>query len=185
MIRPITGADIPAVLAILEISIGPGWVTGPDLRPGPSRRVVVAETGGAVAGVGSAGVRSWHDAVPSDPEARSAVLAFAGAAPRTVVYLEVAAVDPAARGRGLYTALLRDRIDWARAAGATLLLSMGWTPPDGCHIAPAMTHAGFTELARTGGLYRRPGIPEDARCLVCGSPCDCDAVLFGRLVAPA
>jgi hypothetical protein len=134
MIRPITEADVPAVLAILETSIGPGWVAGPDLRPGPSRRVVVAEAGGAVAGVGSAAVRSWHDAVPSDPDGRAAVLSFAGEAPRTVVYLEAAAVDPAARGRG---------------------------------------------------LYRRPGIPEDARCLVCGSPCDCDAILFGRLAAPA
>jgi hypothetical protein len=81
--------------------------------------------------------------------------------------------------------MLRDRIDWGRGVGATLLLSVGWTPPDGCHIAPAMARAGFTALARTSGLYRGKGIPEGARCIVCGSPCDCDAVLFGRLVEPA
>ena len=181
VIRPIATADLPSAVAVLAESIGPGWITSADLVPAPDRRVVVAEVDGGVAGVGTVSIRDWESSLPSDPDARAAVLALAGETPRTVGYLDAAAVAPAARGRGLYTAMLADRIGWAVGRRATLLMSVGWTPPDGCRIAGAMWRAGFAELARITGFYAGDRIPAGASCIHCGRPCGCDAILFARL----
>lgn len=179
--REIVPADVPGVLEILESSVGPGWLTADRLRPGPDRRVVVATMQERLAGVASAELRDWERALPRNPRVRAALVALAGRAPRTAVHLEMGAVAPWARRRGLYGALLADRLAWGRSAGATLATTVGWTPPDGCHIAPAMRSAGFTTLGRVAGLFAADA-PAGARCPVCGSPCACDATWFARVL---
>ena len=90
---------------------------------------------------------------------------------------DLAVVAPAARGRGLYRALIDDRVAWALGEGAGLAVALGWTPPDGCHIAAAMARAGFTAVAEIPGVYRsssrvrRRGLPGvRPPSLGCGRP---------------
>lgn len=94
--------------------------------------------------------------------------------------LDLAAVAPAARGRGHYRALLADRLTWGAARGAGHALAFGWTPPDGCHIAAAMEGAGFVARAPLPGFFHTASIETGALCPACGNPCRCAAVLFTR-----
>ena len=117
---------------------------------------------------------------------RAALRAEIGPATPTLVFLKMAVVAPPARGRGLYGALLEDRIAWGRREGADLAIALGWTPPDGCHIAPAMARAGFAALAEIPGAYRSESVSAGAVCPVCGPPpCECSGVLFSRWIATA
>jgi len=184
VIRPLRAEDVPAALALLEEGIGPGWIGPDDLRPGPSRHLVVAEEGGRVVGAAACAVRPLGEVLAELPSnGRARLGAFAGDDPATapVVVLDVAAVGPRYRGRGHYAGMLDSRMEWARAAGADIALAIGWAPPDGCHIAGSVGRAGFARLAELPGYYE--GL--DGQCPHCGRPCRCAAVLFARRLSPA
>jgi GNAT superfamily N-acetyltransferase len=186
VIRPLADDDLSQALPLAEEAVGTGWVTADDLTPGPGRRVVVAEVDGRVVGVASgrldgpgALIGHRHAAV------REAMRAALAPGDRTLLLLDLAAVAPGARGRGLYRALLDDRIARGAREGAALAVAFGWTPPDGCHIAPAMERGGFTARAEVAGFFRDASVAADARCPACGPPpCGCSAVLFVRRIAP-
>jgi len=169
-----------------ETAVGPGWATREDLEPAPGRLVVVGELDGRVAGVATArvdgpeGFRTHRMSLVR--ESLSPVLV---ADAMRVVLLDLAVVAPAARRRGLYGAPLRARTDWGAAQGASVAVAFGWTPPDGCHIAPAMESAGFERLALIEGFFHDASLGVDAICPECGPPpCSCAAVLFARPVDP-
>lgn len=185
MVRPIVESDLEVALGIVDEGIGSGWTGLDDLRPGPGRRVVVAEHDGRVAGVAGARLRDAATLLETaNPDAAAALLVRIGSARPRVVVLDVAVVAPAARGRGLYGALVDDRVAWGRREGAGLAVALGWSPPDGCHIAPAMARAGFTALAEIGGVYRSDSVSASAVCPACGpAPCGCSGVLFSRWLA--
>ena len=185
MVRPIVESDLEVALGIIDEGIGSGWTGLDDLRAGPGRRVVVAEHDGRVAGVATARLRDVATLLENaNPDVAVALLARIGPARPRVVLLDMAVVAPAARGRGLYGALVDDRVAWGRRKGAGLAVALGWTPPDGCHIAPAMARAGFTALAEIAGFYRSDSVSASAVCPACGpAPCECSGVLFSRWLA--
>lgn len=147
--------------------------------------MVVGELDGRVAGVATArvdgpeGLRTHRMALVR--ESLSPVL---GADAMRVVLLDLAVVAPDARRRGLYGALLRTRIDGGASQGASVVVALGWAPPDGCHIAPAMESAGFARLALIKDFFLDASRGVDAICPECGPPppCSCAAVLFARSV---
>jgi GNAT superfamily N-acetyltransferase len=187
VVRPIADDELEAALAIVDEGIGPGWTALDDLRPAPGVRVVVAELDGRVAGVATARLRETATLLErAHPDTSVALRAEIGPAMPTVVVLNLAVVAPPSRGRGIYRALLDDRVSWGRREGAGLAVALGWAPPDGCHIAPAMARAGFTALAEIPGVYRADSVAAGAVCPACGPPpCDCPGVFFSRWVAPA
>jgi len=187
MIRALTDDDLAASLAIVDEGIGVGWVGADDLRPMPARRAVVAEHEGRVAGVATAMLRPVDELRDGgNPELWAALSAEIDGAAAPILVLDVAVVAPSARGRGLYTALVEDRVAWGRRQGAPLAMAIGWTPPDGCHIAPAMARSGFARRAELAGFYWSPSIAAGAVCPACGEPpCECAAILFTRRIAPA
>jgi len=181
VIRPIRDADLPTALGIAEGAVGPGWADREDLTPGPRRRVVVAQAAEGIAGVAAAGLRGAAGVLERAHPVVRRELTAAGVGNRdTVLLLDVAAVLPAARGRGLYTALLADRLAWGARHGAAYAVAFGWTPPDGCHIAPAMARAGFVAHAEVPLFFHETSLLNGARCPSCGNPCVCAAVLFAR-----
>jgi GNAT superfamily N-acetyltransferase len=187
MVRSISEGELEVALAIVEEGIGTGWTTLDDLRPTPERRVVVAEHDGRVAAVAIARLRATAILMErAHPDAAAALGTVIGPAAPTVVVLSMAVVAPPARRRGLYGALVDDRVAWGLREGAGLAIALGWAPPDGCHIAPAMARAGFTALAQIAGVYRSDSIAAGAVCPACGPPpCDCPGVLFSRWIAAA
>ncbi len=187
MVRPLAEDDLAVALAIVEEGIGVGWVSADDLRPKPGRRVVVAEHDGRVAGVATAVLRNAGALVEAaHPDVRAALRGEIGTATSTLLVLDMAVVAPAARGRGLYGALVGDRIAWGGREGASVAIALGWAPPDGCHIAPAMARAGFAALAEIAGVYASASVSAAAVCPACGDPpCECAAVLFSRRIAAA
>ncbi len=187
MVRPIADEDLDVALAIVEEGIGAGWTKRDDLRPAPGRRVIVAEHDGRVAGVATASVREAEALLErADPDVRAALRKEIGVARPTVVVLDLAVVAPAARGRGLYRALIDDRVAWALGEGAGLAVALGWTPPDGCHIAPAMARAGFAAVAEIPGVYRSSSVSAGGVCPACGPPpCGCAGIVFSRWIAAA
>lgn len=185
MIRPLRDPDLPRALAIAQEGVGAGWAEREDLLPDPLRRVVVAETADGLAGVATAGLREATALLGHRHPAVRRQLAAAGVrAGGTVLVLDLAAVSPDARGRGLYTALLADRLAWGAAQGAAHALAFGWTPPDGCHIAPAMIHAGFVGHAPIPRFFHDASLGNGSNCPVCGNPCLCAAVVFTRPLGP-
>lgn len=182
MVRPLADADAPRALAIAREGVGPGWAEPDDLRPGPHRRVVVAEDEhGVVVGVASAGLRAATGFLErGHPVVRTSLGSAGVRAGGTLALLDLAAVVPAARGRGHYRDLLEDRLAWAGRSGASHALAFGWTPPDGCHIAPAMARAGFARLAEIPRFFHEASLGNGALCPACGSPCLCSAVVFVR-----
>jgi GNAT superfamily N-acetyltransferase len=183
VIRPLRDADLPLALAIAQEGVGSGWAERDDLLPAPRRRVVVAETGGVIAGVATSGLRHAAGLLErGHPVARRTLAAAGIRTGQTILLLDLAAVTPAARGRGLYTALLADRLAWGARRGAAYAVAFGWTPPDGCHIAPAMARAGFAAHAAIPLFFHETSLLNGARCPACGNPCVCAAVLFTRLL---
>jgi GNAT superfamily N-acetyltransferase len=185
MIRPLEDADLPTALAIAQDGVGVGWAMREDLIPHLGRRVVVAEEVAGIVGVATAGLRPVEGFLErSTPAVRNA-LALAGVrAPQPLLLLDLAVVVPTARRRGHYRALLADRLAWGAHAGASQALAFGWTPPDGCHIAPAMTRAGFVARARIPRFFHEVSLENGARCPECGNPCTCAAVVFTRPIGP-
>ena len=187
VIRPIADADLAPALAIAQEAVGPGWAEAQDLIADPPvrRRVVVAEEHGALVGVATAGLRDAIDLLRHrDPRVGRALTGAGIPGDSILLLLDLAAVVPAARGRGHYRALLDDRLAWGAREGASHALAFGWTPPDGCHIAPAMNRAGFTRHADLPGFFHRASIETGALCPACGNPCRCGAAVFTRPIGP-
>lgn len=178
-----TDQDLPEALRIAQEAVGVGWAGEGDLRGDPRRRVVVAESQGRILGVATAALL---DAEPllaaTTPTARAVLRRQLGPRPAgsIILLLDLAAVAPASRRRGLYSELLADRLDWGRRAGASRAVAFGWAPTDGCHIEPAMARAGFARIARIEGHFREASVENGAICPECGNPCVCAAVLFLR-----
>lgn len=64
-------------------------------------------------------------------------------------------------------------------------MAFGWTPPDDCHIAPAMARAGFARLTEIAGLFREVSVAKAGACPECGYPCACAAVVVARALGAA
>lgn len=186
VIRPISDADLAPALAIAQEAVGPGWAEREDLLGDPARRrVVVAEDQGVLVGVATAGLRNAIELLHHrDPRVGRALAGAGIPGDSVLLLLDLAAVIPAARGRGHYRSLLDDRLAWGAREGAGHALTFGWTPPDGCHIAPAMERAGFTRHADLPGFFHRASIETGALCPACGNPCLCGAAVFTCPIGP-
>lgn len=189
MIREIDAAEVAPALDLLGEAVGAGWYAAADLRPAPGRRVCVAPGAAGLDGVAMARLaplRRWLER--QHPAIAAAVAGWASAPEldRPTVHLDVAAVAPRARGRGLYGALVDDRIAWGAAAGGATAVAIGWSPPGGCRSEGPLLRAGFRRLAGVEGAYLAGSLAAGATCPACGRPCRCAGlVLVRRLPAAA
>jgi GNAT superfamily N-acetyltransferase len=98
----------------------------------------------------------------------------------SVGLLRSIAVRPAYRGRGTATELTRTGIAWCTEKGATALLAVAWSPPDGCRLAGVMAVTQFEQVTTVANYWTADSKVKDYACPVCGDVCTCSAVIFGR-----
>lgn len=190
-VSPLTPSTVAAAAAILEDALGAGYVTADDLAPytdGGSHVALVATAAGSVTGAVTADLLNDADAllvhVPADMHAAvlAAVPELAGE--DDVALLHSIAVMPQARGRGIARRLVADMTDLLVDSGARLIVSVGWTDHDGCHIAGPLTASGFHARGAIAGYWTEDSIAKGYACPTCGPACRCVARVFARGWAP-
>lgn len=97
----------------------------------------------------------------------------------TVGMVSSVAIRQDCQGRGAGYALVQNVLQYLDAQSMTVML--GWSAPDGVHIAGIAHALGFTEKAIIAEYWHDDSLSKGYRCPVCGSPpCHCSAVLYVR-----
>lgn len=92
--------------------------------------------------------------------------------------LKASAVVPAARGRGLGTALVQARLEFLRSVGCEYVTVASWVSTDPAHSSLGLLErAGFTRAARIRGFWSKGSFTEFP-CPDCGAACLCTAVIL-------
>ena len=131
--------------------------------------VFLADTGERRVGCGIAYITAfdWVDEEKIHSDLRS----HYDETPTDVVYFPFATVDPAARGTGVYSALIDARIEYFDAAPAESILTTSWLRDDAPTSYSALSEAGFEELTRES-------YDDRVSCPDCGSECGCDSAVL-------
>jgi ribosomal protein S18 acetylase RimI-like enzyme len=176
---PPTLAEAIDAAALLNTALGDGF-TADVLRTMRSDESILvrAESDGRLLGAATAHV--LDDAALSRLAARLVKAGFP--APELAGFrageLKASAVTPAARGRGIGTALMEARLDFLRDAGCSYVTVASWVSTDPAHSSLGMLErAGFEAIARIRGYWSKGSFTEYP-CPDCGAACICTAVVM-------
>lgn len=98
----------------------------------------------------------------------------------SVGLLRSLAVRPECRDRGIATELVRKGISWCEQRGATAMLTVAWTPPEGCHLLGIMKAEKFDAVMKIDNYWTEDSKQKNYDCPVCGPVCVCSATIFRR-----
>lgn len=142
----------------------------------------VARVDGQVAGLGMLTVTAEFDRSTYEQPFGVHLEELVGGEP--VALFNQLVVAPGLRQRGVASALGRSMLAWLSGQRAGAALGVSWEhggPHNSSHL---FRRAGFRELGRCPGFYRRFQAESGQRCAVCGPrECSCVALLFGARVA--
>jgi ribosomal protein S18 acetylase RimI-like enzyme len=94
--------------------------------------------------------------------------------------LFASAVVPAARGRGVGTSLARARLAWLAEQGCNYVIGISWVSGLPHTSRPVFERLGFHILGESNAFFEVESQRQGYGCPVCGSPCRCVALLYGR-----
>lgn len=160
-----------------------GWVDdedrGEEENAPLATRGVIAEHEGVRIGAGIAGVYTREDIVRDLPDGRFDADALAS---DRNGWLNFGAVDPAWRGHGIGRRLFSHRLDWLRAQGVEIILSIGWERRDAPTSRPLFEGHGFEPIQEFPGYYAE----HRWQCPDCGiwksedGDCRCSMTLWAK-----
>jgi GNAT superfamily N-acetyltransferase len=101
----------------------------------------------------------------------------------SVGLLRSLAVRPERRDRGIATQLVRKGISWSEQRGATAMLTVAWTPPEGCHLLGIMKAEKFDAVMQIDNYWTEDSKQKRYDCPVCGPVCVCSATIFRKSLA--
>jgi len=93
------------------------------------------------------------------------------------------AVDAAWRGRGIGSALLEARLEWATSTDAEMGFACGWERREGPASRGLLEDTGFIAVQRIEGMYADSGRPACPDCGIWPSDdrtCQCDATVWAK-----
>lgn len=187
-VRRMVAADVPAVVALFDVALGAGYVDADELRgyaTPPGKTAFVAEDpAGHVVAAATGLTASGHAVLGTMPDdQRRAVLGLVPGfldGQDAVGLLKSVAVDPGARRLGLGRAVSGAVVDELTAAGASTVVSLGWTDWDGCHIEGTLCALGFEARGDLRDFWWADSVLHGYACPSCGHPCRCTARIFSR-----
>lgn len=186
-LRRMSVSDVPAVAAIFDTALGAGYVDAHDLlgyatHPWKTGYVAEDTTGRIVAAATgfTAPTHALMDTIPADQVPALLALIPELSGPGSAGLLKSVAVCPRARRSGLGRAVSGAIVEDLSGAGASLILSIGWTDQDGCHIEGTLLALGFNTRGDLPGFWTEDSVQHGYSCPTCGYPCRCIARIFSR-----
>jgi GNAT superfamily N-acetyltransferase len=98
----------------------------------------------------------------------------------TVGLLKSSAVLPTARGRGVGSRLLEERLAWMTSRNCSIALALAWHSGSEQSSIGVLEAAGFARVAELREYWREEEGHETFECVRCGVPCVCTAILMSR-----
>ncbi|MCB9740339.1 MAG: GNAT family N-acetyltransferase [Deltaproteobacteria bacterium] len=95
--------------------------------------------------------------------------------------LQTLAVHPTARRTGVGRALAAAMVQWLRSREVEVLLGVSWQHGGADNSARLYEAAGFERLGTSATFFAEEQARSGQPCAVCGTPCRCEAWLFGAL----
>jgi GNAT superfamily N-acetyltransferase len=173
-------SDFELANALVAEALGAGWYTVQKLEAmaaAPNARLFGArDEASTLLGVANA--------IRLGAEDHAFYRVFGGAADvlegKQVGSLSLSAVVPEMRGRGLGSALMRARLDWLREQGCNYAVGISWKSGLAHTSQTVFDRHDFTVLATSDSFFEAESQKYGHGCPVCGSPCRCRALFYGR-----
>jgi len=183
-IEPCLPADLEEVLSLYDAALGQGYVRPVEIsgdRAGVVFDSLVARLAGQLVGAASYAVAPLTDLILAGVPALARrqvrdLLPEPDATPSGL--LHALAIEPAAQGRGLGSALCLAARECLASAGARLILALAWTDDTGCHAAGALSRAGFERAGQAERAWYEDSLERGLPCPSCGLPCTCAADIY-------
>jgi GNAT superfamily N-acetyltransferase len=180
VITPLKGS-FQAAAPLLNDALGPGTYTPQsvqELAEDPRVLLLGAWKDDVLVGVSGARLLdenlSFYDAFGSG----AAVLRG-----KRVGSLQTSALVPAARGQGIGKRLAEARLAWLRENGCEYAVGIAWISGLAHTSRPVFERLGFVPLGESSDVFRELSTREGWSCVVCGHPCVCPAILYGRALS--
>ena len=174
-------ASAPRIVDLFDREIGEGIFAPEDVLD--SSIALAAFDQGALVGAAIAEICTGRTVVDIFPDNQRWIAELLPFKPREKVgELQMLAVEPGARSRGIGRALLKARIDRLEAQGVKRLIAFAWTSEQGgCHAGPLLEEAGLRPLVTVERFYEAETLENGVGCPVCGHDgCRCAAVIYIR-----
>lgn len=101
----------------------------------------------------------------------------------TLGLLKTMCIEPEYQGHGVGTKLIEECLNKLTRLGSETIISIAWETPSGIPISGIFSRFGFHEWVRLENFWREESISQGYSCPVCGTPCNCPAVLYKRSVS--
>ncbi|MCC9144457.1 MULTISPECIES: GNAT family N-acetyltransferase [unclassified Arthrobacter] len=95
-------------------------------------------------------------------------------------FIKSVAVDRSMQGRGIASGLVDAATSKLWSLGATLIVSIGWTDEEGCHIQGVFDAAHFSTKGDIPDFWLQDSLDKGYSCPTCGTPCRCVARIFSK-----
>ena len=177
-IEALTG-DLSAAVSLLNDALGAGSysvVSLEKLCADPNHRVLAARQNGRLVGIASARLIE-REGLAFYAHFGEGARVLEG---RTVGSLHASAVLPDTRGQGVGSALAQARLAWLCERGCDYAVGISWLSGLAHTSKPVFERLGFRALGTSQELFRELSTAQGWGCPVCGHPCHCASVLYGR-----
>lgn len=183
---PLDGRDLDGALAVMGSGLGDEYVSAEELESyagDADKTALVAKDGQVVAGAATArifnGADDFLDSLPQDM-AEPLRACLPGLESNRVGLIKSVAVHRSMQGRGIATRLVRESTERLWSLGATVIVSIGWTDDEGCHIQGVFESQRFMACADIPDFWLHDSTDKGYSCPTCGSPCRCTARIFTK-----
>jgi len=160
------------VLDIANVQFGKGYISVSEWDE-QDRPMLVAVLGDHVLGFCSADIVSNEDL----PHAELTSILVDD----QVGWIKSLAVNPDNMYQGIGTALLEASIALLEMKGIHQLFTEAWRDEGGIRIERMILKNGFIRLAEKENYWYKDSIQRDYKCVACGQPCCCSAVIYYRI----
>ncbi|MCW2607328.1 MAG: GCN5-related N-acetyltransferase [Frankiales bacterium] len=184
-VEPLEEAHVPAALSIVGEALGKRYIGREELESYARREegkwaFVAKDRAGRVVGAATCMLlepTAFLGSLPVD-QAEAVARLMPGLDFERIGVLKSIAIAPAAEQQGLGTALTRRVMEQLWSAGATSIVTIGWTDAQGCHVEGLVRGLAFKPVGALSDFWCQDSVAKGYECPTCGSPCRCEARLF-------
>lgn len=173
-------SDFSIANELVGEALGSGWYTVEKfeaMSQAPNTRLLGARDA-------SAALLGVANAVRLDSEEVAFYRVFGEAADvlegRRVGALSLSAIVPSMRGKGLGSALMRARLEWLREQDCDYAVGISWQSGLAHTSKTVFDRHDFSVLGRSDTFFEDESKKHGYGCPVCGFPCRCKALFYGR-----
>jgi GNAT superfamily N-acetyltransferase len=174
--------EIPAALALLDETLGAGYISQTELEQylSTSEKFLLAAANreGRLQGVLLAHLDT-QGAIPQLTPAQAQLVESSTASERQA-FIKSLAVQKTARGQGIGTSLILAAEGRLWGWSASVIVTLAWADQHGCHLEGVLTKLNYRLLDKTPRFWYQDSLSKGYQCPTCGNPCECAAWLFAK-----